>query len=195
MTKEFQTNVMMEHNKCRYIHYSEALIWSDKLAEDAKVWAFQLANKGCLKHSTSVNHGENLAYSSGLLSGYDLSHLWYDEIKHYSYIKPGYTTSTENFTQMVWAETRKMGVGAAVSKDGTTYYVARYQPPGNKLGCFDINVSSPRKNMLDGRHRKKKSISSPEIPRSKNGKSPRRVKTKLTFSIIIFYSFYSKQNS
>lgn len=154
----------MEHNKCRYIHYAKSVTWSEELAKEAQIWAEHLAESGCLKHSTSAQYGENVAYSSEILNGYDLSQLWYDEIRHYSFIKPGFSTQTAHFTQMVWAGTKEMGVGMALAPDGTSYYVARYHPPGNKLGCFDENVLSPRESAVEGRPRKKKSPSPPSPP-------------------------------
>jgi hypothetical protein len=65
---------------------------------------------------------------------------------------------------MVWAGTKKMGVGMALAPDGTSYYVARYDPPGNMLGCFEENVLFPRENAVEGRPRKKKSPSPPSPP-------------------------------
>ena len=111
-----------------------------------------------------------MAYSSEVLDGYDLSQLWYDEIKHYSFLKPGFTTQTAHFTQMVWADTLEMGVGMALASDGTSYYVARYNPPGNRLGYFEENVLFPRENAVEGRPRRKKSSSSPPSPPNEIGK-------------------------
>ena len=130
------------------------------MANTAQLWAQHLAETGGLEHSSSDIYGENLIYSSDILTGYDLTQLWYYEIKYYSFVNPGFSTQTGNFTQLVWANSREMGVGKATSSDGTTYYVARYSPPGNILGAFDTNVKHPRENILDGRPRRKKSPSS-----------------------------------
>lgn len=151
--------MLLEHNKCRYIHHSPPLTWSDSLATGAQSWAEHLANNGSLKHSLSSEYGENAAYSTQVLTGYDLTQLWYDEIKHYSFVNPGFSTQTEHFTQLVWATSRELGVGWAIAPDGTTYYVARYSPPGNTLGSFEDNVQYPRENAVEGRPRKKKSPS------------------------------------
>lgn len=105
-----------------------------------------------------------MAYSSEILNGYGLTQLWYDEIKHYSFLKPGFTTQTAHFTQMVWASSVEFGVGIALAPDGTSFYVARYNPAGNKLGCYEENVLSPRESAVEGRPRKKKSISPPSPP-------------------------------
>lgn len=159
MLGDFQAQVLLEHNKCRYIHHSPPLIWSDSLSEGAQSWAEHLAESGSLKHSLSTDYGENVAYSSCSLTGYDLSQLWYDEIKHYSFASPGFSSQTGHFTQLVWASSRELGVGRAVARDGTFYYVARYSPPGNTLGFFEDNVQFPRENAVVGRPRKKKSPS------------------------------------
>jgi len=47
------------------------------------------------------------------------------------------------FTQMVWQETRKIGIG--VQQDGDTYLIiAVYYPPGNLPGQYASNVFRPR---------------------------------------------------
>jgi len=64
--------------------------------------------------------------------------------------KPGYTFGqqsgnggTGHFTQVVWKESEKLGIGKAdIFRDGLncTYVVARYRPAGNMLGDYAINV-------------------------------------------------------
>lgn len=48
----------------------------------------------------------------------------------------------ENFTQIVWKETRYMGA-AKVSGSGRTMVVAVYSPAGNKRGSYKRNVREP----------------------------------------------------
>lgn len=47
-----------------------------------------------------------------------------------------------HFTQMVWSETKSMGLGMATGFDGKIYFVCNYDPPGNVDGQFASNVSS-----------------------------------------------------
>ena len=47
-----------------------------------------------------------------------------------------------HFTQVVWKDSKKLGVGIAVSSSGGVYVVARYSPPGNVMNQFAENVLS-----------------------------------------------------
>ena len=57
---------------------------------------------------------------------------WYDEKKdwNYSSVKCKKGRMCGHFTQVVWKETRKLGLGYA-QKNGRAYIVARYSPGGN----------------------------------------------------------------
>ena len=66
--------------------------------------------------------------------------MWYDEIKDYNFSKPGFSSNTGHFTQVVWVDSVELGVGKATSKNGMQFVVARYYPPGNILGRFPDNV-------------------------------------------------------
>lgn len=41
------------------------------------------------------------------------------------------------FTQVVWANSVRVGMAKAVSGSGKTYIVALYTPPGNYMGGFE----------------------------------------------------------
>lgn len=58
----------------------------------------------------------------------------------YDFNKPGYSSATGHFTQIVWKGTGKIGCASASCADGTiftgyransTYVVCEYQAPGN----------------------------------------------------------------
>ena len=63
------------------------------------------------------------------------------EIQKYNFNNPGFASGTGHFTQVVWAETREIGIGKA-SVDGQTFVVANYIPAGNVVGRenFEKNV-------------------------------------------------------
>lgn len=50
---------------------------------------------------------------------------------------------TGHFTQMVWRDTKEIGVGRAKGKSGQVVIVANYKPRGNIFGQFTANVLRP----------------------------------------------------
>ena len=62
-----------------------------------------------------------------------------------------------HFTQVVWRETKKLGLGYA-QKNGRAYIVARYSPGGNfhyagrKVKWYKRNVQREGTEQLSGRH-------------------------------------------
>ena len=50
-----------------------------------------------------------------------------------------------HFTQVVWKETKELGVGRAKSNTGKLYIVAYYSPPGNYSRCYLDNVPPLKK--------------------------------------------------
>ncbi|CRK97387.1 CLUMA_CG010777, isoform A [Clunio marinus] len=53
------------------------------------------------------------------------------------------TVNVGHFTQIVWKNTKYMGVGKSVSRTGKIFVVAFYYPPGNITGEFQNNVLPP----------------------------------------------------
>jgi hypothetical protein len=56
-----------------------------------------------------------------------------------------FSAKTGHFTQVIWKNSRRVGVGFAIGNGGrSAFIVAQYTPPGNVQGTFRSNVS-PRK--------------------------------------------------
>ena len=70
---------------------------------------------------------------------------WYDEIKYYNFNRPGFSSQTGHFTQVVWKKSTRLGVGIGFSSDDRkVYVVTNYSPPGNFQGQFGENVLSSK---------------------------------------------------
>ncbi len=137
------------------------LKWSDKIAQDAKAYANELALSGAFEHDLPKNHlpsnqggyangpyGENLyAYysSSGKKPTFtDASKSWIAEKKYYN---GGIISSDssecsggqcEHYTQIVWRDTTRVGCARSKYlqgkfKDGYVI-VCKYKTPGNIIG-------------------------------------------------------------
>ena len=144
-------SALQVHNDARKEVGVAPLVWSEKLEQQALKYAKQIARTNNYEHSNTKD-GENLAmfyeyeesnkvkthiYSETPL--YDASVAWYDEIKDYKYSKiKRYRIGPKigHYTQMVWKDTKEVGIASAISKNGKVYVVARYYPAGNYLGEY-----------------------------------------------------------
>lgn len=133
---QFELDCLISHNKYRAIHGSPAMTLNRKLCNLAQDWAEvrnclqylmrlwkatsscgvfifkHLAQKNSLSHRPNNDYGENI-YSSMNFdpTAEQCVKSWYDEIKNYSYSKPGFSSQTGHFTQVVWRDSIELGVG------------------------------------------------------------------------------------
>ena len=63
----------------------------------------------------------------------------YKSENKYDYKNPKYSSDTEDFTQIVWKNTKKIGCGYACN-DKDCYGICTYYPAGNYLNQFSSNV-------------------------------------------------------
>ncbi|KAF1744375.1 hypothetical protein MXB_3410, partial [Myxobolus squamalis] len=139
-TSQFQEVALATHNQLRALHGAPALEWSNDLAKSSLEWAKELAKSNVLAHGDS-NDGENLAFISGIkLDGEYATKMWYNEISDYDYSTPKFSSKTGHFTQLIWAGSKKFGIANFEGKNGSQFIVARYLPPGNFQGRFELNV-------------------------------------------------------
>ncbi len=139
--------ILAHHNKVRKNVGAAALIWSSKLSAYAQSWANHLArSNNCeIKHRTECgedgkNYGENIFWgsSSDYYKPIEASLSWYSEIKKYSYAKLNENNwdRAGHYTQMVWKDTKEVGVGVAICSNGGIIVVANYYPAGNVIGQY-----------------------------------------------------------
>jgi len=144
-SKEDVINSLKVHNQERVQLGIKKLEWSNDLQKEAENYAKYLADKDVFKHSSQKNQGENLYYeyysASVTINPLErASSSWLDEKKDYKYSKIGDGKNTfsmiGHYTQMIWKNTTKVGLGAYVNKEGKVYVVARYYPAGNMIGKY-----------------------------------------------------------
>lgn len=150
LTKQDIILSLQVHNDARKEVGVTELSWSNSLAEDALLWAKNLALKDDMYHSSNESRpgqGENLSYSYRSSNGNptfsetpgkEASTAWYNEIKDYTYAEIGSSKNANvvigHYTQMIWNTTTEVGMARAVSTSGSVYVVARYSPQGNWIG-------------------------------------------------------------
>ena len=143
-TKDDVISSLKVHNQERELLGLKKLEWSNELQKKAENYAKYLAKKDIFKHSIQKTQGENLYYEYNSVSITEnpferASSSWLDEKKDFSY-----STIKNNkdffkighYTQMIWATSIKVGIGAYVNKQGKVYVVARYYPAGNMIGKY-----------------------------------------------------------
>ncbi|XP_055896967.1 Golgi-associated plant pathogenesis-related protein 1-like isoform X2 [Biomphalaria glabrata] len=133
------------HNKYRQMHGSPPLELSSELNRMAQQWAEHLAVTTSFEHSPKEKRegtGENLAAHTDIITGDQVTDMWYNEIEDYDFSQPGFKLGTGHFTQLIWRNTTHMGLGMSsqTARDGMYRFVANYRPSGNWKGEFQENV-------------------------------------------------------
>ncbi|CAJ0950811.1 unnamed protein product, partial [Ranitomeya imitator] len=142
---QFEQDFLAAHNKYRKLHGSPPLQLSRDLCKSAQKWADHLLSIQTLQHSGS-KLGENLYYKSSSkpkdLAGHEPVDSWYSEIENYDFSKPGFSSNTGHFTQVVWKDSKEVGFGLAMDGKKVYFLVAQYSPAGNitNPGYYERNV-------------------------------------------------------
>ncbi|KAJ4716073.1 Pathogenesis-related protein 1 [Melia azedarach] len=124
------------HNAARHQVGVGPVTWDERLAAYARNYANQHIGDCDLIHSPNCPYGENLAWSSGDLSGTNAVNGWVDEMADYNYnfntCSPG--KACGHYTQVVWRNSVRVGCAKVRCKTGGTFIGCNYDPPGNYNG-------------------------------------------------------------
>jgi uncharacterized protein YkwD len=159
---DFVKGVLALHNRERAAVGVTPLMWSDKLAADARPWAEHVVTIGHMVHDSehlgTLGEGENIAgYGNpwnpkvGPLTQGGGVNLWIDEKMNWNGGTCASGKVCGHYTQMVWRDTKEVGCATAYGR-GIPYsstalghvaskpnefmsiLVCRYSPPGNVVG-------------------------------------------------------------
>ncbi|CAG0894725.1 unnamed protein product [Cyprideis torosa] len=151
-TDEFAAEVLTTHNECRKIHGVPPVKLDPLISNWAQEWAERCAKLDMMERRPQNVYGENIYYSyiqkpnMNILSGESMVIGWYKESSNYNFdSEPSKleipkasldSSSVGHFTQIVWKDTKRIGVGRATSNRGAWYVVVNYSPKGNYVGEF-----------------------------------------------------------
>lgn len=123
------------HNSARAAVGVEPLKWDDKVATYAQNYANKHKADCKLVHSGG-SYGENLAWSSGELSGNAAVKMWVDEKAYYNYNSNSCARGKQcgHYTQVVWRKSVRVGCAKVRCNNGGTFITCNYDPPGNVVG-------------------------------------------------------------
>ncbi|XP_038065692.1 uncharacterized protein LOC119735827 [Patiria miniata] len=152
-----------EHRKNRKASDMQHMTWDATLATMAQRWAERCVFEHGFGENISPYEsvGQNLWLRPGdpnkPISGVIATDDWHDEIKYYYYDSGACSDVCGHYTQVVWAETDKIGCGLAYCGYISGYrdawnFVCNYGPAGNFYGqkpynlgdvCTDCPTNSP----------------------------------------------------
>ena len=146
---KFQTDALKTHNMYRMKHGVADLVLCPDLCALSQQYADKLARTDSFQHSGDPDLGENLYWSwssdpAWQCGGQEPVVSWYEESSGYCYDKEPRDSQSGHFTQLVWSQSSKLGVGVRKSnKTGKFYVVMKYDPPGNIIGSYTKHVHRP----------------------------------------------------
>ncbi|XP_018335436.1 Golgi-associated plant pathogenesis-related protein 1-like [Agrilus planipennis] len=151
---DFVEECLKAHNEYRSLHGVPPVTLNHEISEFSQSWAEMLLAEKRFQPSGNPSYGENLFYVYSPVPNFKLSpkspvKSWYDEIKFYRFGEEPVDLTAGRFTQLIWKDTREIGIGVARDED-TAIVVVNYYPPGNYVGAFRKQVPPPRaKSWLD----------------------------------------------
>ncbi|KAL1187946.1 Pathogenesis-related protein 1 [Cardamine amara subsp. amara] len=123
------------HNKARAAVGVDPLSWDETVAAYASDYANQRIDDCALQHSNGP-YGENIAWSSGSMSGVEAVNMWVDELSDYDYDSNTCAQGKVcgHYTQVVWKKSVSLGCAKVSCNNGGTFITCNYDPQGNFVG-------------------------------------------------------------
>lgn len=171
LSPESRAKVLKEladvRKKCKVPAKNVELEWNDTLAQNAANAAVGCRKAEKLVNSNHENQGQCLSFrmqqsskpvnpktddSQTLDDNFAIAAigLWYEERKAFNQTPPDPSSPTEkacgNFTQLVWFDTKEVGVGIAYESHGgnlKSYVVFNFSPPGNVASTAVYKANTP----------------------------------------------------
>ncbi|CAF1012692.1 unnamed protein product [Brachionus calyciflorus] len=176
--QNFAIELLSEHNLLREKFGNVTPLELDAdLSLKAQAHADNLAeNQSKLVNSTDEEVGENLYYLESDDGTYDVHHIidYWVQKSHIDLNSQEKPTRTSHFTQIVWKNSSKLGVGLSKAGNGGIYVVAFYHPRGNIVNYIDENVliSHPSDSVSNSDHEHENSDSNSDHKNHKKEKKP-----------------------
>ena len=150
-----ESRIVEAHNVERRRVGTKPLLWSARLAADAKIWADHLARTNNFEHAPekagAAPQGENLWM--GTVHSYspeDMVGGWIEEKAQFKLgLFPKVSTSGDwqdvgHYTQLIWHNTTEVGCALAANRNDE-FLVCRYSPAGNWMGQSPVGPLSAEK--------------------------------------------------
>lgn len=120
---DFEIDCLKAHNEYRNKHGVPSLKLNKRLCRYAEEWARVIAARGVLAHRSNSEYGENIfcvwsssVLANGVVCGREPVDNWYGEVDKHVFGKEPSTLKTGHFTQVVWKDSRELGVGVGSNR-------------------------------------------------------------------------------
>lgn len=149
LTPQQIADITTHINTYRSKHHAKSIEHNVTITAFTQSYASQLAQSSKFEHSGNRAYGENLAMFRGMADNIVVLvkraiDSWYSEVKAYDYAKATFVSGTGHFTQLVWNTSTQYGIGYSYNIATKTAVVSmNFNPPGNMMGRFKENVSTP----------------------------------------------------
>jgi hypothetical protein len=139
-----RSTMIAAHNETRRRYGVGPLVWDERLARDAGVYAQRLARAARFEHDPQRGRrppqGENLFMGTRSAYSYaDMIGLLIDERQYFrpgrfpAVSRTGDWSQVAHYTQIIWPTSERVGCATA-SNRSYDYLVCRYLPAGNIVG-------------------------------------------------------------
>ncbi|MCI11123.1 pathogenesis-related protein 1B, partial [Trifolium medium] len=124
------------HNAARSEIGVPNIVWDNTLAVFAQNYANKRKDCKSIPSGSGSQFGEypgeNIAVSTGDMSGKEAVKLWVDEKVHYNHSNNSCVGGEcLHYTQVIWNESLRLGCGKVRCDNGGTFVTCNYDPPGN----------------------------------------------------------------
>ena len=149
LNTKFLEEIFNSHNEIRLKHNSSPLKLNSSLTNLAQKKADTMAeNKEIKIKENNQKLGKSYFFSENTCTGEEVTSFWYKGKYKYNFKKEEENKKDEminNFTQLIWKNTKEVGFGFANDDKGNFYVVALYFPCGNIKGEYKKNVFPDKK--------------------------------------------------
>lgn len=134
LTNSEKRSILQKHNEYRSQYSCPELTINSNLCSYAQERANTIAESEIFAHDSENPYGENLwaAYGSNI-DNTSCVDTWMDEEQYYDYDKNNWVEKSGHFSQVLWSDTKRIGIGQQYGNNGYSYVVCVYDPPGNIL--------------------------------------------------------------
>ena len=140
---KFNCEVLAKINRYRFKHGVEELTLDEDISKISQRYAEKLARESELELSGNKYQGKELGeiiftcYNN--ITPKELVDIWYKQgSKNYNYKKE--PKISNNFTQLIWKNSKFFGIGHILTREDKLYIVANFYPEGNIKGQFLKNI-------------------------------------------------------